>query len=397
VQKGKFNWVGDGQHGSTGKGLMNSYLAYKFMPEIVSTTSMPNAGHTAVLPDGTKFLAKALPSSAILNQYQHTLQGGELSQPYCPEVVLGAGAAFDIDQLLKEFYECKCPKLTIHERAGVITEKHRNQESMEGETGTKHIASTMQGCGAFLSSKIMRGSDVSLARSYSSLSHLTNYERLVDGLGPQICQFLDPSDRDYLPAILIAALKSGMTMLHEGSQGFGLDINHGSEYPRCTSRSCTIGQSVTDMGIPHQLIGDVYLVIRPYPIRVGNVVEDGVLKGHSGGCYPDNEEISWSDVAKKAGAPESVMAGELTSVTKRLRRVFTWSDIQFRRAVEVNGANKICLNFANYIDWSCYGKNQWADLSPKIHDWIAQFENKHQVQVALVGTGPGINHVCVRP
>lgn len=376
MQQGKFNWVGDGQHGSTGKGLINSYLAWKHRPEVVSTTSMPNAGHTAILPDGTKFVAKALPSSALLNGYEG----------YNPEVVIGAGAAFTIDQLMKEVKECGNPYVTIHPRAGVITDEHKEKEN-ELKGGTKHIASTMQGCGAFLADKIMRGSDVKLARDYAELEfNIPHF--LADRVG---CQ------STYLPEILMKILEDGGTILHEGSQGFGLDINHGNQYPNCTSRQCTALQSVADMGLPHYMIGDIYMVIRPYPIRVGNVIEDGKVVGYSGDPYSDSKEITWEEVAKRCGAPAEVMKGELTTVTKRLRRVFEWSDIQYRQAALVNGATKIALNFANYIDWSCYGKNDWDDLGTKVHDFIKRIEDEHGYEVGLVGTGPAVTNVAIRP
>lgn len=374
MQSGKFNLVIDGQHGSTGKGLINSYLAWKHRPKVISCTNMANAGHTAILPNGKKFVAKAMPSSAILNGIDE----------YNPIVVLGPSCAFTIDQLKKEIVECNNPQLIVHPRAAVIQQRHADQEN-ELNGGTKHIASTMQGCGACLAEKIMRGQSVELARDFEELKPycdtfaLSNYVR---------------SNDDYIPTLLMRFMSNGGTVLHEGSQGFGLDIHHGSHYPQCTSRSCTAGQSMTDMGIPHQYAGDIYLVVRPYPIRVGNVIEDGKVVGYSGDCYEDNAETIWEEVAKAANAPAEVMQGELTTVTKRLRRVFTWSDIQFERAVKVNGATKIALNFANYIDWSCYGKNQWDDLGVKVHDWIKRLEDHHQVEVTLVGTGPRVDHVA---
>lgn len=373
MKNGKMNIVTDLQHGSTGKGLINSFLAWKHKPEMISCTNMANAGHTAILPDGTKFVAKALPSSAILNG----------RDKYYPLVLLGASCAFTIEQFKKEHKECNYPMTFIHPRAAVITPEHAAKES-ELKGGTKHIASTMQGCGACLSDKIMRGPEVKLTRDYEELSAFAYPDKHTEQDGNMAMMVIDK-------------LKSGHTLLHEGSQGFGLDINHGSHYPHCTSRSCTVGQSMTDMGVPHTMLGDVYGVVRPYPIRVGNVIEDGKIVGHSGGCYEDNEEITWEDVAKAANAPPEVMAGELTTVTKRLRRVFSWSDVQFEQAIAINGANKICLNFANYIDWSCYGKNQWDDLGMKVHDWIKRLEDRHQVEVSLVGTGPRVDQVCVRP
>lgn len=363
--KGKYNIVTDGQWGSCGKGAVTTALAYRHRPEIISTTNMSNAGHTAVNVDGEKFVAKALPSASVLHKWY---------PEYSPQIVVGPSSAFDMDQLLHEAEHCGVhDKLVVHERAGVITPQHKESEN-DLVSGTKHIASTMQGCGAFLADKIMRRSDLQLARDYEQLK-----------------RYVDPNQ--YMPWNLCQAMANGDTILHEGSQGFSLDINHGSHYPHCTSRGTTAPQNLADMGIGHQYIGDIYLVIRPYPIRVGNVVEDGQTVGYSGGCYDDHKEISWAQVAEEAGAPPEVMAGELTTVTKRLRRVFTFSQTQFKRAIMVNGATKIALNFANYIDWSCYGATSYDRLSDKIKTFIELLEDTALLPVTMIGTGPQLNHV----
>jgi adenylosuccinate synthase len=337
---------------------------------------MANAGHTAVLPCEKRFIAKALPSTALLN----VIEG------YDPEIIIGSTAAFHLDRLIDEIAECGKPNVTVHPRSGVITEYHKAAES-SGENSTKHLASTMQGCGAFLCDKIMRKRDASLAYTYSELAKYVN---------TNITTRLELQDSDYLPSILMEAMNEGYTMLHEGSQGFSLGINHGSSYPNCTSRECTATQNLVDMGLPISYMGDIYLSIRPFPIRVGNVVENGVKVGDSGGCYDDHEETSWEAIAKECGAPRDLNTTELTTVTKRVRRCFTWSDKQFSRAVAVNGATKIALNFANYIDWSCYGKNDYDDLGSKVHDWVKRVEDKHQLKVDLVSTGPRVDQVCQR-
>jgi adenylosuccinate synthase len=360
----KFNIVTDGQWGSCGKGLITTSLADKHRPEILTTTNMANAGHTAVNENGDKFIAKALPSAAILNKW---------IPEYNPFVVVGATAAFTIDQMLKEIKECEIGENTIiHERAGVITENHKNAET-DLKSGTKHVASTMQGCGAFLADKIMRKPDIKLARDYKELlSFVKNIS---------------------IPKFIDEEILNGNTVLHEGAQGFSLDINHGSHYPYCTSRGTTATQNMADMGVSFDKIGDIYLVIRPFPIRVGNVVENGETVGYSGDCYDDHHEISWEEVAAEANAPAEVMRGELTTVTKRLRRVFTFSDEQLKEAVLVNGATKIALNFANYIDWKCYGTNEVDQLSTKIMDFIKKIEDITGIPVTCVGTGPQNNHV----
>ena len=148
------------------------------------------------------------------------------------------------------------------------------------------------------------------------------------------------------------------------------------------------------MGISPYKVGDIYLVMRPYPIRVGNVVENGETVGYSGDCYDDHQEITWAEVAESANAPPKVMEGELTTVTKRLRRVFSFSARQLQEAAIVNGATKIALNFANYIDWSCYGTNDYGKLPPKVKEFIEMIEDLVLLPVTIVGTGPQIDHVA---
>lgn len=237
----------------------------------------------------------------------------------------------------------------------------------------------MQGCGAFLSDKVMRKADLKLARDYDELN-----------------KYVLREDQTSMPMALYQMMLKGITVLHEGSQGFSLDINHGSHYPQCTSRGTTAMQNITDMGVGAQQIGDIYLVIRPYPIRVGNVIEDNKVVGYSGDCYDDHKETTWEAVAKAAGAPPEVMAGELTTVTKRLRRVFEFSEKQLFEAATINGATKIALNFANYIDWSVYGASSFDALTPKVLDFIHKIEDLVQIPVTFIGTGPRIDHCIIR-
>jgi adenylosuccinate synthase len=227
-----------------------------------------------------------------------------------------------------------------------------------------------------------------LARDYDELKKYTDAKLL------QYAKTQSKIESNSFPEALHHLLRAGITILHEGSQGFSLDINHGSHYPQCTSRGTTAIQNAADMGVSHLDIGDVYLVIRPYPIRVGNVIEEGSVVGYSGDCYHDHREMTWAEVAKAAGAPEEVMAGELTTVTKRLRRVFSFSAVQLKEAVVVNGATKIALNFANYIDWSCFGTSDYDALPKKVFDFIKKIEDIAGIPVTVVGTGPQTNHVC---
>lgn len=389
MQPRKFNIVTDAMWGSCGKGAITTALANKHRPEIISTTNMANAGHTAVNKDGKAFVAKALPSASILTKW---IPG------YQPQIVVGASAAFTIDQLMDEIQQCGVNyTLNIHPRAGVITDEHKAAEA-GGTQSTKHIASTMQGCGAFLADKIMRKPDVKLARDYEELKgllsdHLPKRIQLPTG---GTAKLMNRPLHDVLYRLMT---QHGHTILHEGSQGFSLDISHGSHYPHCTSRGTTAIQNAADMGIGHNMIGDVYLVIRPYPIRVGSVIEDGKQVGYSGDAYPGQRELTWDQVAKESGMPDDIAASltkkELTTVTKRLRRVFEFSEQQLYEAAIVNGATKIALNFANYIDWSCFGMNEFGKLPSKVLEFIRKVEDITNLPVTVVGTGPQLDHVCI--
>lgn len=365
MQFGKFNLVIDTQWGSCGKGLIASYLAKAYNAEVASTNNLPNAGHTVVLGNGSKFVSKILPVSLFLNTI------GQDVRAY-----IGPGAGFFLEQLYKEMDECNVlPKqIRIHPRAMVVTSDHAALERGERSgQGTKHIASTMQGSGAVQAEKLMRGRNVKLARDYSELKDM-----ISDNWIEEVHKTLDES-----------------MWLHEGSQGFSLGVNHGSHYPQCTSRECTTARELMDMGLSPQQTGDVYAVLRPFPIRVGNVVENGQQVGYSGDCYPDQREMSWSAVKEFAGYPNNYDLKEMTTVTKRLRRVFSFSMEQVRYACMVNGATKLALNFANYLDYSCYGTSgeDIEQLPDKVRGFIDELESALNIPVIIVGTGPSVSHV----
>ena len=73
--------------------------------------------------------------------------------------------------------------------------------------------------------------------------------------------------------------------------------------------------------------------------------------------------------------------------------MFSFSKRQLMEAAIVNGATKIALNFANYIDWSCHKQSSVEFLSKPILDFIKMIEDIAQIPVACVGTGPQYDHI----
>ena len=394
MQEGKFNTIIDCFWGSSGKGKTSAWLADHFGVTNVSSSNFPNAGHTAAFEDGTKFIAKAIPTAAILKKVK-----GIGMQCW-----LSPGSGFAWDQLVKEWVISGKPHLNIHSRASVVTAGHKQRE-MDGAESTKHIASTMQGSAAAIVDKVMRKADCALANTVELSKVLedllttsapvrdmfSNGEVINQELVAEFLEKVNIVDAWDFRAITHRALNNGHTWLHEGSQGYALSIDHGSHYPYCTSRNCSIQAAMDHMAIPPKMMGDVYLNLRSFPIRVGNVVENGVQKGYSGDFYPDCKELTWEQVAKESGMPESeatVLAErERTTVTKRIRRVSTFSYEGLKDAVQTNGATKLVMNFIQYIDWNDYMLRDINKLSKKSREFIAKVEEAAGIPVVLIGTG----------
>jgi len=346
-----------GQAGSEGKGKFAGYLALRDKPKAAVCNFMPNAGHTWISHDGEKVMVQQLPQAAV---HLDT------------ELFISAGAAIDRDILHREIEANwgSGANLHIHPRAMVVKSHHQAEEAKV----LNKISSTLKGCGAAAADKIWRTNPKALAEHDSYLM-----------------QYVDHNFTDTLHDMV----RSGESIMVEAPQGFDLDINHGLEYPYCTSRQTTTTQVLADAGLPAQSVKEVIAVIRPYPIRVGNVYdEQGNMIGTSG-SYLDSEEISWEIVAERAGAPREAIS-ELTTVTGKLRRVFEMNWPRLREMCMTNGVTQIALNFANYIDWSVYEATSADQLTVKVWEFICKVEKETGIPVTLVGTGPRDHHIIDR-
>lgn len=349
--RGKITVVLGGQAGSEGKGKFAGYLAIKDGFHASVANFMPNAGHTWVSNEGERVMVQQLPQAVVNSD---------------TVLFISAGSAIEPDMLWNEIEKYKAHgRVIIHPRAMIIEQKHRDAEAIT----LNRISSTLKGCGEALADKVRRAPGVRLAGDIVGEHPIGRYV---------------VSQADF-EKYLWDNLGRGDVML-ECPQGFDLDVNHGLEYPYCTSRQTISAQAVADAGLPPQVVEEVVAVIRPYPIRVGNVYDkDGNQVGTSG-TYLDSKEISWEEVARRSGTPFEEI-NELTTVTKKLRRVFEPNWDRLRRMVMVNGVTQIALNFANYIDYDIKGKNRPEDITPKVKAFIEQVEHETGVPVTLIGTG----------
>jgi adenylosuccinate synthase len=376
MKQGRANVLIDGQWGSTGKGKLAGYLANNHKIDMVVCNFAPNAGHTYI-KDGVKSVVCQLPTSGIVSKLAI--------------VALSAGSVINIQRLMNEINEYPDIKtrLFIHPNCAVVSDKALEME----EASLDNISSTKKGAGASLALKIMRNRDSLVAKN-------------VPELAPFIADTV---------AIAHRVLRSGGTILIETAQGFDLSINHGNSFPYTTSRDVTVATALNDAGIPTSLLGEVYGCLRTYPIRVGNAFnKEGAQIGWSGPFWQDQVEITWEDLKSKSGAEKDIT--EKTTVTGKIRRVFTFSKMQLSSFVSVCDPDFLFLNFVNHIDnkIACIGFTNVRDsgsidnlavisrmLGDKVGEFVREVEEvahsasltgKHP-KVVLLGTGPDDDHM----
>ena len=355
MKPGRLNIVLDGQFGSTGKGKLCYYLALKHDVQVAVCDFQTNAGHTIYDEKGKKYVFQQLPVSALKEDV------------LC---LINPGATITISKLLEEIEMVGCQnRLIIHPHACIVTDECKQ---MEAEM-LKRIASTLKGVGAALGMKAMRHPKTVLAKDC-----------------PELARWIGDTTESLNSMII-----EGRMVLGEAAQGFDLSLNHGYEYPYVTSRDINTASFLSNAGVPPVFLGSVYGCLRTYPIRVGNHVEDGKTLGTSGPHYPDQEEISWERLKFSSGAKKDLE--ERTTVTQKVRRVFTFSKEQIRRFIQVCYPDYIFLNFVNHLDASAEGVTDVRSLPKKVTEFtsdLQEFLNENRgfysklIQIKYLGTGP---------
>ena len=340
IQTGKANIVVGGQWGSEGKGKLFGYLYHKY-PEISIAISdfTPNTGHTYIDADGKSFISKILPIGMAFESVK--------------TVIIGPHAVFSIERFQEELQMFRNAggrntPVIIHPMASVLTDKNVADEART----LNSIASTMQGSAAAHIAKIMRNPNLcSLAKNN---------------------EYLRPMINDTQETIQ-RCLKSGRTIMIETGQGFDLGLNHGHEWPYVTGRDCMLGRWLDSAGVHPKQLGSIIVALRTYPIRVGNT--DG---GYSGPWHHDQREMTWEGLSSYIGMDVK----EYTTVTKRVRRLFTWSDIQVRRMCRFIRPDYAMLNYVNYLR---------GDEFDSTIGQTGHLLKEYDCELRLLGTGAGLN------
>lgn len=342
---GRLSVVVGGQFGSEAKGHLVADLAmHSHHPSLhVVRVAGPNAGHSAVgFFDGITWALRQIPVAAV-TRTDATLW-------------IAAGSEIDVPVLLKEITALDgagynvSGRLFIDRSATLLTPDHVAAETEASLTG--RLGSTGKGVGAARSARIMR--TAAIAGDAPELARWVREDPTADLLGKQ--------------------LDAGGHVIIEGTQGYGLGLHTGF-YPKVTSSDCRAIDFLAMVGLSPWRWADlqVWVVVRPYPIRVA---------GNSG---PLLDETSWEQL----GLPV-----EMTTVTKKVRRVGGWDPSLVRDAVRANGGHvKLAFSMADQVVPSIAGAAgpYHYDDNTDLDEWIARVESAagDDSLVEWIGTGPG--------
>ena len=355
----------DGQFGNTGKGLLNGYLANLHNPDTVVVNFGPNAGHTVEF-NGNRVVTCQLPTAAVF--------------PSVEKVMIGPGSIIDIDKLKTEICDYQQfllgKQILIHPNACIVKAFHKKKERNLVDC----ISSTCKGTGAAQADKIMRDGGAIMGPIE---------ERLSDHL-----DFKDPQIRIVSHTEWLQLIYEAHTLQIESAQGFELSVD-GPFYPYCTSRPINTWQVMSDCGLPYGMRPEVYVTMRTYPIRMGHSYNSkGKKVGDSGPVYPDQKEISFEDLGVEV---------ERTTVTQKIRRIFTWSWMNFERMMILLNPDHMFLNFVNYLEpdpqfGAGFTGGMVKDIEERYMEICRKWNRPWNSQfVKLIGTGPDIVDVKQRP
>ena len=255
---------------------------------------------------------------------------------------------FYTSKLEKEITEGDMPNhiaIVLDNHCGIIEQNHLDQDS-KGRLKEK-IGSTGSGTGPANAERAMR--TLKMAKDIESLS---SYIKDV-------------------PDEINSALKNKEEVLVEGTQGTHLSLWHGT-YPFVTSKDVTAAGICADVGLGPKSVNEVLVVFKAYLTRVGT----GPMPGELGA--EETEKKGWA---------------EFGTVTGRPRRAAEFDFNLAQRAVMLNSATQIAITKLDVRFPECSGVKSMNELSSNAKSFIKNIEEKLEVPVTLIGTGPFVDDV----
>jgi adenylosuccinate synthase len=274
-------------------------------------------------------------------------------------LVIAAGSEIDPDVLISEVNELEragysvTNRLMIDSSATVIELANIEHEQDSGIADRS--GSTAKGVGSARALRMMRD-----ARTVADIQKFLS--PVCDAIGDTA-------------VYLHKWIGDGGHVILEGTQGYGLGV-HTKYYPNTTSADCRAIDFLAQAGVnPWQTEVHVWIVFRPNPIRIA---------GNSG---PLQGETTWEDLN---------LDPELTTVTRKTRRVGEWDPDLVNAAIVANGGPAknvhLVLSMLDHLVDSIKGHEAIEGLDAPTLKYadahLKRYSRDLNGFIELVGTGP---------
>ncbi len=321
--------------GDSGKGKTTAHLAMKLEPSLAVRAGVgTNAGASFTLSDHTLVKQRQLPTAWLHPRTQLAVGPGVLVDP---TILREEMTRLDLTE-----------RVMLDPRCGVITaadvDEDRTDPFLTNVVGTS-------------------GSGVGPARA-----------RYVNRRGTQVRDLPELSELCAdVPVAANAACDRGETILIEGAQGTQLSLSFTYEYPCATVKNCTTAAFVDDVGLSWRHIGDVVMVVKAMPTRVGS------------GPLP--HEMSSAEAERRGIAEFGVNTG------RQRRKASRIDDELLGYATMLNGPTQIVLSFTDHYDPAMRGQRDRRQVTPAVRELIDHVEDITQAPVTALDTGPLLSDI----
>jgi len=262
------------QWGDEGKGKVVDALC-QAADVVVRCQGGANAGHTVVV-DGKLSILHLLPSGILTDHVT---------------CIIGDGVVVDLDVLSREIDDVEeagfntSGRVVLSTKAHVVLPIHKQVDALQEERrGDRKIGTTKRGIGPCYSDKYARvgirlgdlldrstlGDKIRvLCESYGGLRHEHTVSSTDENLDYclRYCDMVEKIAGD-AGGFIRRSAREGKDILLEGSQGFLLDVDHGT-YPYVTSSNTGIHGLANGAGLSPADIERVVGVAKAYTTRVG--------------------------------------------------------------------------------------------------------------------------------
>lgn len=422
----KVQIVCGGLYGSESKGSVAAWLVENEQIDIAVRTGATNAGHTAFY-NGQKYTMQQLPTAWVRPETTLVIGAGALVDP----IILRR----EIEMVNEATGEDVRDRLLVDHRAYI----HERWHARESANANRHqlIGATGKGCSQVLISRLqLRGQQ---DHRICELQHILD---------------LGDIHLEDTEAYLNDQYDKGAKIQLEGTQGQLLDLVLGP-YPYTTHKQTGPAQWMLEAGLSPALPTDIVMVVRTFPIRVaGNsgplsneiswvelarelnghrdraglppIVEEWALSefeatvarlsqlfeipegsnGNDQHTWSEGDRVTYkgalSDLYAKALSEvpdatrqELAKLFEMTTVTKKLRRIARQDPAVLRKSARQIRPHRVVLTFLNYLY-----PERWCTDDPLTHEedkTIGLIEEACGAPIFLANRGPLPDHFIKVP